>query len=114
MENVKVHVENFDQDTNSLIVYFSGSEGESVFKTQSYAFQTHNYDAESVDDLINKLAVIGKSYLIQEKQKLNFSQNESLIDQLKNIQNTEFEVNVPDPPPPIDNGQIVDDLEVII
>lgn len=116
MENVKVHVERFDEDTNSLIVYFSGMEGEITFQTASYAFQTHNYNTDNVQDLIKILATIGKSYLEQEKLKQNLSNKEEFIQQLKELGNSEFTVAVSDitPPPPVNNGNIIDDLEVVI
>jgi hypothetical protein len=115
MENIKVHVERFEQETNSLVVYFSGVDGNRTLQTPSFAFQTHNYDSDNIEDIIKILAVNGKSYLEQERLKQSFSNNETLLNQLKDINNKEFEVNVPDPTPLLpDNGEIVDNLEIVI
>lgn len=115
MENIKVHVERFEENTNSLIVYFSGNESDITYRTSSYAFQTHNYNTDNLQDIINILAVTGKSYLEQERLKANFSQKEDLLNQLKDLNNAEFTVNVPDTiQQPVDNGEIVDNLEVVL
>jgi hypothetical protein len=116
MENVKVIIDHFDENTNSLIVSFSCLLGDREVKTSTYAFQTHHYNTTNLQEIIDKLAIVGHSYLGQEIQKLKHSENNQFIDQLKNLKNTEFEVSVNNilPPSPVNNGVIVDNLEVII
>jgi hypothetical protein len=116
MNDIKVHIDHFDENTSSLIVSFSCLLGDIEIKTPTYAFQTHQYNTTDVQEIINKLAIVGHSYLEQEIQKINYSQNNLLIDQLKNLNNTEFQVNVRSiqPPPPVNNGEIIDNLEVVI
>lgn len=55
MDNIKVHVVSYDENTNAVTVFF---ESNLTSNTSNYVFQMHNVSGSS---LIEKLSNIGKS-----------------------------------------------------
>ena len=113
MNNVKVNIENFDENSHSVIVSFSGIENDVEYRTPSYAFQTYNFNSSDTSEIINQLAILGSTYLIQEKSK---QESLKFVNDFKNMVGTSVEVNVPSiaPQPQSFNNDLVDNLEVIV
>lgn len=116
MENIKVNIESFDEANHSLIVSFSGVEGGVEYRTLPYAFQTYSFNTQDTTKIINQLAILGNTYLEQEKHKQESVRgNLSFVDELKNMIGTSIDINVPSVTPrQIHVSELVDNLEVIV
>lgn len=120
MDNVKVNVDSFDQNSHTIIVSFSGTENGVEYNTQKYAFNTSQYYSLygifTVEDAIKKLAQVGLSYLQQEVIKSNAINNDALMSQLSALNNTTHNfaasdlINSMSP----NNTNMVDNLEIQI
>ena len=115
MENIKVNIEEFDEVNHSLIVSFSATENGVQYKTQPYAFQTFNFETQDLTKIINQLAILGDTYIEQEKRRIDTVNNSSFADQLKNIVGSSVDANVPSiTPRHIHVSELVDNLEVVV
>lgn len=120
MDNVKVNIDSFDQNTHTIIVSFSGTQNGVEYSTQKYAFNTSQYyslyGVYTVDDAIKKLAQVGLNYLQQEAAKANAATNSDLMTQLASLGNTSHNFNASDLVSSLTagNANVVDNLEVQI
>ena len=115
MESVQVHIDSYDEASHSVVAHFTGIEGNVEYSTPKYAFSASNYDANSLDDLVKKLAQTGLAYLEQEAAKQKSIGNVDFIDQLKSLNNTSHSFNSADlVPPPVQpiNTNVADNLEI--
>jgi hypothetical protein len=119
MDVVRVNVDHYDESTHSLIVNFYGVENGIEYTTPNYAFQVANYNASDIDTIIKSIAQVGITYLQQLSAKQNLVNNNTLLDQLKNLNeaNYNFTSDQLTPPSPqlmpINTG-VADNLEVIL
>ena len=117
MESVVVNVIEYQESEYSLIVNFSGIIDGTHYQTPNYSFQVLNYNTSDHQEILKRIASVGKSYIEQMAAKETFHQNDELINNLKNLNssNNRFLVSDITLPRylPINNGS-VDNLEVVL
>lgn len=114
VDAVKINVKSFDETTHTLVVQFSAQEGTGYYETSDYAFQTYNFRSSNLDDIIKELGSLGKAYIEQEKQKQILLNDQELISRLKDLKEVDVDIKDINPPIPVNNENIVDNLEVVI
>jgi len=107
MDSLKVNVDSFNEETYSLVCSFSTIVNGVEYNTPQYSFDTHRYNSKTLDGIIQSIASTGKAYLEAMIKKDAFVNNTSLIDQLKQLNNTthEFDPDYIDPPAPVQSTQ---------
>jgi hypothetical protein len=114
VDAVKINVKSFDETTHTLVVQFSAQEGTGYYETSDFAFQTYNFKSSNLDDIVKELGTIGKAYIEQEKQKQILLNDQDLISKLKELKDIEVDTKDINPPMPVNNENIIDNLEVEI
>ena len=114
MESVKVKIENYDRESNSLIVSFSCLHEGKHYETTPYSFNSVNFNVETEEELVRLLALIGSDYL---DQKIKTDKIEHSF--FENISNKEYNLNLSDIRPvhsihTVEEVQLGDSLEVEI
>ena len=111
---VKINVKSFDETNHTLVVRFSAQEGTGYYETPDLAFQTYNFKSPKLDDIIKELGSLGKAYIEQEKQKQILLNDQELVSKLKELKDIEIETKDTNPPVPVSNENIIDNLEVVL
>jgi hypothetical protein len=114
MESVKVKIENYDRESNSLIVSFSCLHEGKHYETTPYSFNSVNFNADTEEELVKLLALIGSDYLDQKIKSDKLSH-----DFFESISNKEYNLNMSDVRPvhsihTADELKLGDSLEVEI
>jgi hypothetical protein len=115
MESVQVNIDSYDEQNHSVVAHFTGTENGVEYTTPKYAFSAANYDSNSIEDLVKKLAQTGLAYLQQEAAKQKSTSDSNFIEQLKSLNSTTHTFDPADlTPPPVQpiNVGVADNLEI--
>jgi hypothetical protein len=110
MNQVNVKIHRYDEATNTLYVSFSSDESsKSIDEYQVVAFQPHNMQAESVEELLKTIATVGISTAQSQDKKESMLANVTLLNSLKTLESQTLTYNVDDLIPPSTPIQALND-----
>lgn len=96
VDNITVKVGNYDDDTNTIQVSFSGVQDGVTYETGYIAFNPANYHSTDPDLAIKNIAQLGLSIIQAEIEKVKSAANKEFIEAIKTKAEQEFSFNAKD------------------
>lgn len=118
IENIKLKVDTYDEDTHHMLVSLECSVDGKQYNTGTHNFNISNHDGETLDDFLKSIASYGVNYIIEQIRRERISSNETLKQELKEVQGREISYDINQLSVNFfekeDNSDVVDNLEIVL